>query len=384
MAERDVVPESGNGGTANGAAEPQVRHEARPQDSLTEGLPRQQSVEDAGVGIGSSGPIRVVRRGRQQTAALRQELAEKAAATDELREALDELRHVLDIENPPSRIAGRRRTRLVVAAIVGLIVLALLALVLFDRSTPQIVQPSSAAASGSPVASSGAGANGATASGATSAPASSGTASSGTAPSTHPMAWPGGAVLVPTGLVTNAPGAGKPGTDVQIAVDPDGTHVDVFERLQLGAATGRPLVLTQPSLPTLGVRVQISDLQIELDKAAVAPAADGDTAWSAAPAQGSSYTTATLRYRVANGVIAVTPAAPGRAFALVTPLSAAISQAAGNPVVVRAIDSHVLGVTCPTAPAASTVCGTRTATGWNATIPTDSRPIVLFQIDSNR
>jgi hypothetical protein len=90
-----------------------------------------------------------------------------------------------------------------------------------------------------------------------------------------------------------------------------------------------------------------------------------------------------LRYRLANGVVTITPAAPGRVFAVVTPLTAAISQARSAAVLVRALDPRVLGVSCPRATsAAASVCGTKLATGWVATVPADSIPIVLFQVNT--
>jgi hypothetical protein len=90
----------------------------------------------------------------------------------------------------------------------------------------------------------------------------------------------------------------------------------------------------------------------------------------------------TLRYRLAGAIVAVTPAPPGRALALVAPLTGLISAVPGHPVQVRAGGAGVLGVSCPTAQRGS-VCGTRTADGWTATVPPQARPIVvLLQLDS--
>ena len=197
------------------------------------------------------------------------------------------------------------------------------------------------------------------------------------------MAWAGSTVLTPPGLTTTGPGASAPGTDVQVALDSDGTHVDVFERLLLSSPSGAPLVLTTPSLPAIGQQVAVSDLQVELDGTGVAVSGDGSNSWTAVPAPGTHYTRAVLRYRMTNGVIAVTPAAQGRVFAIVTPLTSGISQAASVPVVVRALDPRVIGVSCPRAATpAGAVCGTKLAQGWAATLPSGSIPIVLFQVNT--
>lgn len=390
MAERDGVPGADGGGPPDDTAGRSDRS-GLPADTL----PRQASFDQApplGELTGQS-PIRVVRRPGQQTAALRQQLAEKAAATDELREALDELRQVLDVENPPAAAGGgRRRTWLLLAGVVVLAVAALLFFTVRDPSSSQIVAPvPSAGSSAGPSASGGAAASGASAPSSVQQPASarassaqtSAPAAAGAAPATRPLRWPGGAVLTPPGLTTTGPGADAPGTDTQVAVDTDGTHVDVFERLLLDAPTGEPLVMARPSLPALGQEVSVSDLQVELDGTAVSVAGNDSDGWTASPPAGKQFTKAVLRYRLTNGVVTITPAVPGRVFAVVTPLTAAISQARSAAVLVRALDPKVLGVSCPRASdAAGSVCGTKLAAGWEASVPASSIPIVLFQVNT--
>jgi hypothetical protein len=387
MAERDGVPAADGGGPPDDTAGRSDRS-GLPADTL----PRQASFDQAPLGeLTGQSPIRVVRRPGQQTAALRQQLAEKAAATDELREALDELRQVLDVENPPAAAAGgRRRSWLLLAGVVVVAVAALLIFTLRDPSSPQIVAPvrstgPSPAASGSAGASANPSAPSPTApaSGQASSAQTSAPAAAGAAPSTRPLPWPGGAVLTPPGLTTTGPGASAPGTDAQVGVDTDGTHVDVFERLLLSAPSADPLVMARPSLPAIGQEIAVSDLQVELDGNAVAVSGNDTDGWTAKPPAGKPFTSAVLRYRLANGVVTITPAAPGRVFAVVTPLTAAISQARSAAVLVRALDPRVLGVSCPRATsAAASVCGTKLATGWVATVPADSIPIVLFQVNT--
>jgi hypothetical protein len=375
MAERDVVPESEGGGLPRDVVGRSDRS-GLPADSL----PRQASGEGSLGQLTGQSPIRVVRRPGQQTAALRQELAEKAAATDELREALDELRQVLDVDNPPAQAAaGNRRMRLLL--IVGAVVVAagLIFFTLRGSGTTEIV---SSPAPGTARATAGGSGSGS----ATAQPSASSQQSPVVAPSAAaitPMQWAGTSVLSPPGLTTAGPGADAPGTDAQVAVDADGAHVDVFERLNLSTPSSEPLVLAAPSLPASQLQSAVSDLQVELDGTPATIVTDGST-WAVTPQPGHPFTSAVLRYRLANGSVTPTPAATGRALLLATPLTGTISQARGADVVVRALDPQVVGVSCPAAETTAQICGTKLATGWAATLPATSRPIVIFQVNTRR
>src|SRR5512144_2322713 len=82
----------------------------------------------------SDSPLRLAHRRGRQAADLRQKLDEKAAATDELREALHELRQVLDVDNPPPHENPRHRgARLAALALVLVLAAALLMWLLFDH-----------------------------------------------------------------------------------------------------------------------------------------------------------------------------------------------------------------------------------------------------------
>jgi hypothetical protein len=371
MTERDTAPEPDAYGAAGGPAPRQAPVAERTIGSAP--LPSLGPRAD----LGGRSPIRVVRRPSQQTAALRQELDEKAAATDELREALDELRQVLDVDNPLPSPGGRRgRVRLALISVSLLAVTGVIAYLVVNRAGEAIVRSPGAA----PVP-------GAAAS---SAPAPSGTGTSPTgapavASEVRPLAWPGGAVVVPPGLTTSGPGVSTPGSDVQAALDDDGTHVDVVERLLLDAPAGGPLALltpslSVPSLPGAG-RIGVTDLQVQLDDQVATPSAGSDSGrWTVSPPAGHAYLRATLRYRLGNGVVTVTPAAPGRAFGLVTPLTAASSQAHGHEVVLRTLDPRVIGVSCPGAAGAGSICGTRLARGWSANLPSGAGAMILLQV----
>ena len=285
----------------------------------------------------------------QQTASLRRKLDEKAAAADELIEALHELRQVLDVENLPLTMRRRpRRARRSILLLVCALAVTTLTLSFFrDRDSnatnpPSATQPTSAAQPTNEV---------------------------------HPP-----------GLTTTGPGVSVPGTDVQVAVDPDGRHLDVFERALLNVPDAEPLSLATAAatLPALHTGVQVQDLQVQLDDYPIDIRTDGHGGWRADPPARTTYTRVTLRYRVSGGIALVTPAAPGRALGVITPLTGLISSDRGYDVQVRTTDATVLGVSCPTT-GRGAVCGTHTDKGWVATVPTDARPlVVLLQLNTKK
>ena len=361
---------------AEASPEPLPEPESSPEPAGSE-VTAQAPGEPVGGPTFEASPLRLAHRRVRRAADLRQQLDEKAAATDELREALHELRQVLDVDSAPPPASHRSRRIWLIAGTAGLaIAVALVGWLLTDNSSGGIVasRPSAPGVSTSGASSTGAPSTSAAGAGRASVPA----------PTIRRLPWPGGPVLTPPGLSTAGPGASVPGTDVQVAIDPDGRHLDVFERLLLAAPSGDPLSLAAPSRPALYAAVRVSDLQVQLDDAAVAVVADGTGSWHATPAAGRPYTHVTLRYRLTGALVTVRPAAPGRAFGIVAPLTGAISAGPGNAVRVRAGGDGVVGVSCPTVRVGE-VCGTRDADGWTATVPQDARPIVvLLQLDTNR
>lgn len=320
--------------------------------------------------LNEQSPVRLASHGSRRTADLRQQLDEKAAATDELREALHELRQVLDVDTtPPPATHHTRHFLMIIGAAGALASAALVGWLLVDNSSNRIVvsKPTSTSTAPDPPA-----------------PGIAPATSPGLSEITRPLPWPGGPVMTPPGLTTTGPGASVPGTDVQVAVDPDERHLDVFERLRLGTPSSGLLSLAAPARPVLNARIRVTDLQVELDGVAVRAVADGPGRWRASPTTGSPYTHVTLRYRLAGALVAVKPAAPGRALGVVAPLTGQISTGSGLAVQVRAGDRAVLGVSCPTA-RFGTVCGTLTSGGWTATVPLGTRPVVvLLQVDTPR
>jgi len=336
MAERDVVPEPG-------APDPAERLGDRT-------LPRPGASRHARSGgrswpvpAGGRSPLRTVRRPAVRTTSRRPPGA-RATPADELREALEQLRRVLELDPPPDR---RRRAALLLAGALALAAAGVVALGL-------LVSGGSV-----PVA----------ATAARSRPAG--------------PSRPDPAVL-PPGFPASGPGIDVPGTRVRATVDRDGAGVDVVETLLLAAPGPGPLALTMPALAGLGP-TEVTRLGVELDGTPVAVTVttrDGVRGWTVTP-DGTGTRRAVLRYRISGALVRVAPAPAGRALALVTPLTAAVSQAAGRPVVVDVIDSRVRGVACPGVQEGGSVCGSRTETGWTASVPAGATPVVLLQIDGD-
>jgi hypothetical protein len=330
------------------------------------------------------------------TADLRRSLADTEAQTNELREALDELRQALDAAPalaatttavaPPDR---RPRQGVLLALLMAGLVAVLVVLVSTRGSAPAASPaPSTSAPAGlspttastSPVAET----TGPTASPSTS-PGTSPGSSAGPALTTAPLPWPGGAVLVPPGALTTGPGVDAPGTDVQVAVDADRSHLDVFERAVLSAPVDAVTVSQPPQTVwtggLAGARPTIEGLQIEIDGVAARVQQRGD-GWFALPPQGGRATTVVLRYRVANAVYQLpNPPSPLRRMLTLPTLTGLISLQDALPVTVRITDKRVRDISCLSAAKGSLLCRRQAGDTAVATLPADGNPVVIIQAD---
>ena len=270
------------------------------------------------------------------------------------------------VDEPPT---GRRRTWLwvLVAALVAVLLLALV-----TRCDSSVGTSSTTGTAAGPAASGSEGAG--------AVPAAGASGDTGPAPQTTPMAWPSGPILVPPGMPTSGPGLDEPGTHVETAVDTDGTSMDVYESLVLSDARSEPLVLAIPTL-TNNRRPTVQELQVELDGRPVVAEQSPDDSWTVQPP--AAYTTAVLRYRLADAVVVQEPAKANRAGGVVLPLTAAVSQATDSAVRIRTADSQVLSMGCITAPLADQLCGAPENGVWTGTLPpTAERPLVYFLLDT--
>jgi hypothetical protein len=345
------------------------------------------------------GPVlRSTRLPAASGSALRSSLDDQEARAAELRDALDALR--ASLEGRPVAAASatpgpaqRRRLPAARAVLVpGAAVLALAGLALAavaagtaPRGTATASPPSASAPSASPppATPTAAGAPSATPSTAGPAPTAPTAPTPSLSPSlrTTPLPWPGGAVLQPRGLAASGPGASVPGLEVTAALDPDGRHVDVYERLVLRPGVAS-LVLHRADLGSLpaalrGASGGVTDLQVELDGRPVRPLATG-ASWRAVPPGGGSVTRAVLRYRLTGVFVRQPPAPPGRFTLVLRPLAAGVVLADRDPVVVRISDVRIGTVTCPTS--RHPLCGAVTGRTHTATLPGDATGVVLAQV----
>lgn len=366
--------------------------------------------------VRSKPPMLIRRVSPVRTDALRKSLDDTEAEANELRATLDALRQVLDAEPPAEqpppparRVVGRRRRSLLLAAAALVVVLVTVIALLVSgghrrdsagsASSPAATgpAPTGSGTAGSTAAGSTTAGSGSTPAGSASGPAASGSAPSGSAaagtggtlaPAVTPLPWPGGAVLVPAGVPSSGPGITAPGSDITVAIDPDRTHLDVFERVSYPAAVPSLRLATPSSGSLTGIfataHPSVVDLQVEAGGQALSVSADGSGGWTATAPGNGTITSAVLRYRLAGVLLHVTPAPPGRFLILATPLSSTASAAAGLPVTLRISDSRVLGVSCTLLTGLGAVCGTATGSTWTATIPPGGSGIVLIEANLPR
>jgi hypothetical protein len=175
-----------------------------------------------------------------------------------------------------------------------------------------------------------------------------------------------------------------PGTDVTVALDPDGRHLSVFERVSFAQPVDR-ITLTAESVTRLSqgfgrrIEVQVQELQVQLGGVPVPVAAAGSRTYTAALPDGGQVTSAVLRYRLGAGIVRVPSSPPNRHFGVLTPLSAGASLRAGLPVRMRITDRRVVSFTCPTA--VDSLCGAREGVTWTASLPPGSTPVALMQVN---
>ena len=342
-----------------------VRH-----DPYREGGAQAPGTRDAEQADSPVGPAPAPTRRERAEAALHAALTDSAAAATALRADLDALRHTLDVGSdpspspaataaaapappPPSR---RPSVRMLAVAVVLLLGLAgtVTMLVRHGSGTPETTAGTVAAPIADPTT---------------------------TDPRVRALPWPGGPVTVPSGAATRGPGVDVPGSDVTIAQDPDGQHLDVYEQVVLDDSTGPGLRLEVPSLARLkgpigSARLTVEDLQAQVDGQSVAAIAlSGARGWLVPFPAGSAHTHVVLRYRVRGAVVRQTPDPPKRVTIVLAPLSGMATKLTKAPVNVRFRGTGVSAMTCPLAAASRSRCGRRTGSWWVATLP--DRPLAL-------
>jgi hypothetical protein len=369
---------------------------------------RRPQAERSAAGPVAVRPVRAslsgLREKIESTAALRESLDANEAEAQDLRASIEQLRQELDTERvalstsssgtateedvpaapsptttdiPPPQTAdpfapaesSRRRLPWWVLTLIA--VLVVLALLLFASRCGSDTS-GSASPTTSPQVSSAPSAS----------PTAQQSAAGAAAPSPTSMAWAGAQVSEPPGLPDAGPGITETGTFVTTTFDADGTSMDVYERVLLPSPRSEPLLLAVPTLPNL-VHPSLADAQVQLDDTPVPVTGEAGVLTAELPPSGS-FTSAVIRYRLADSVITQPDSKPGRVTALVLPLTADLSKASGSPVVVQTSQKGVVDMSCPVAvDQIAPPCASESTGGtWTATPPTNSlRTVVLLLID---
>jgi hypothetical protein len=186
--------------------------------------------------------------------------------------------------------------------------------------------------------------------------------------------------VLPPGFPHSGPGADAPGAELTAVLE-RGDTVVVYERLVVRPGTVSVHLAPAPAraLPRdlQGVGFTVTDLLISVDGRPVTALRDS-TGWRVTRPDGGPLTQIVLRYRLADAIVRVAPAPPGRATLVLRPLSGAQASSAQDPVVVRLQDRRIGQVYCPSGP--QPLCDTVRGTAHVATVPTGATPIVLAQV----
>lgn len=153
---------------------------------------------------------------------------------------------------------------------------------------------------------------------------------------------------------------------------PDGGPAMIELALLEGAAAAGGLAITAE--PT------VRSLQVSVDGSAVVPTrlVGSPNAWVITAPAGEP-TSMEVRYVLAGAVVRSVPARPGRALAVLTPISA---EATGDlPIAISIAAANVLNVFCPTAATpAAIMCGRLDGDAWTVAAPS-GLPLVVAQLD---
>jgi hypothetical protein len=160
---------------------------------------------------------------------------------------------------------------------------------------------------------------------------------------------------------------------VEVVRWPDGGPATIeLELSEEAAAAGRL---------TISPDLAVESLQVSVDGSPVIPAprAGSSNAWVVRPPSGAAPTLMEVRYLVDGAIVRSVPSRPGRALAVITPISA---KANGDlPVAIAISATGVLNVYCPGGTTqAAILCGQLDGDRWAVTLP-PGLPLVVAQLD---
>lgn len=258
---------------------------------------------------------------------------------------------VTAVTGPPPGDGDRRNlllAALVIIAVAGVLgLVALVATVLSGTPSPDSITQPSATSGG-------------------------GTQPSGSPGATPPEAGPGGPP--DDGLVVDAVLVSATTIEIVETIRwPDGGPAPIELELLpgLAAASG----LTVEATPT------VEALQVSVDGSAVTPVRreGARNAWLVTPPSGAAPQFLEIRYLLQGAILRSEPAVPGRALAVLTPIT--FGAVVDLPITIHIAGTGVLNVYCPTAPTPAALnCGRLDAGRWTVT-PPPGRPFVIAQLD---
>ena len=216
-------------------------------------------------------------------------------------------------------------------------------------------------------------------------------------PSSGPAAGPAastqGTLTDPTGPVaSSAPGSVPPGGSaadglavVAAVVSP--TTIEVVEVVHWpdGGPATIELELSDDAASSGGLSIapesSVESLQVSVDGSPViATLRDGSTnRWSITPPSGAAPGSMEVRYLLVGAIVRSVPSSPGRALAVITPISSGLAR--DLPVSMAISAANVLNVYCPTgANQATIMCGRLDGDRWVVT-PPPGLPLVVAQVN---
>lgn len=200
-----------------------------------------------------------------------------------------------------------------------------------------------------------------------------------------PAAPPPAPTTAPSPTLSAAPGTVTRGLVATVSVAGDLLEVAEVTRWPDGGPA--ELLLELPELTVVpGVEAELNprveDLQVVIDGNIAQLIAFGNppNSWLVQSASGSAPREMEVRYLLSGAIARSTPSQPGRALAVVAPLSQASNGSA--PVQVRLAGDSVLTVACPgVADVAAMLCGREEGGMWTAQLPAGEPAVVVVQLD---
>ena len=200
--------------------------------------------------------------------------------------------------------------------------------------------------------------------------------SSATTPVTAP---PSGSSAYAPGTPVG-PGQTEPGVLVRVTPAADGS-LEVLERVrftdpvtELSLAPPSTKGVAAKSLPT---HIEVTDLQVQADDAIVDIGVRSLTKARTVELPAATGTVV-MRYRLTGATVRSVPSTPGRALAVLPPITTAATLGS-TPFVIEVSGAQVTNVLCPGLPTAAQLCGRTWTRGWYLAPQRPGRTAVLAQ-----